>query len=108
MAWRIKRFSNDELRQRFVDMCVEQAEVLGLRLPDPDLRWNDERQARLHPARLRRAVARDQGQRAVQPAADAHRRRGTRGGAWVRDAADAYAKKKRERGGVAVERKGRA
>ena len=45
MAWKIKRFSNDDLRQRFVDMCVPQAEILGLRLPDPDLRWNDERQA---------------------------------------------------------------
>ena len=43
MAWGIKRFSNDELRQRFVDMTVPQAEVLGLTLPDPDLRWNDER-----------------------------------------------------------------
>ena len=43
MAWKIKRFSNDDLRQRFVDMCVQQAEVLGLRIPDPDLRWNDER-----------------------------------------------------------------
>src|SRR3954467_12228506 len=40
MAWGIKRFSNDELRQRFVDMCVGQAEVLGLRLPDPDLRFD--------------------------------------------------------------------
>src|SRR5437867_2582533 len=43
MAWGIKRFSNDDLRQRFVDMTVPQAEVLGLTLPDPDLRWNDER-----------------------------------------------------------------
>ena len=38
MAWGIKRFSNDELRQRFVDMCVPQADVLGLRVPDADLR----------------------------------------------------------------------
>ena len=38
MAWKIKRFSNDELRQRFVDMTVPQAEVLGLTLPDPELR----------------------------------------------------------------------
>ncbi len=45
MAWKIKRFSNDELRQRFVDMCVGQAEILGLTLPDPDLRWNEERQS---------------------------------------------------------------
>ncbi|MDO5492385.1 MAG: 1,2-phenylacetyl-CoA epoxidase subunit PaaA [Nesterenkonia sp.] len=43
MAWNIKRFSNDELRQRFVDMIVPQAEALGLTLPDPDLKWNEER-----------------------------------------------------------------
>jgi ring-1,2-phenylacetyl-CoA epoxidase subunit PaaA len=43
MAWGIKRFSNDELRQRFVDICVPQAAVLGLELPDPDLAWNAER-----------------------------------------------------------------
>ena len=42
MAWGIKRFSNDELRQRFVDMIVPQAEVLGLTLPDPDLRRDPE------------------------------------------------------------------
>ncbi|MEY9929456.1 ring-1,2-phenylacetyl-CoA epoxidase subunit PaaA [Catenulispora sp. GP43] len=43
MAWRIKRHSNDELRQRFVDISVPQAEALGLTIPDPDLRWNEER-----------------------------------------------------------------
>lgn len=43
MKWKIKRFSNDELRQRFVDMIAEQAKVLGLVLPDPDLKWNAER-----------------------------------------------------------------
>jgi ring-1,2-phenylacetyl-CoA epoxidase subunit PaaA len=43
MAWRIKRFSNDELRQRFVDICAEQVKTLELTLPDPELRWNDER-----------------------------------------------------------------
>ncbi|MGO2112836.1 MAG: 1,2-phenylacetyl-CoA epoxidase subunit PaaA, partial [Pseudoclavibacter sp.] len=42
-AWNIKRFSNDVLRQRFVDMIVPQAEALGLTLPDPDLTWNEER-----------------------------------------------------------------
>jgi ring-1,2-phenylacetyl-CoA epoxidase subunit PaaA len=40
MVWRIKRVGNDELRQRFVDMTVPQAEALGLTLPDPELRWN--------------------------------------------------------------------
>lgn len=43
MAWNIKRFSNDELRQRFVDMIVVQAEALDLTLPDPDLKWNEAR-----------------------------------------------------------------
>jgi ring-1,2-phenylacetyl-CoA epoxidase subunit PaaA len=43
MRWGIKRFSNDELRQRFVDMTVPQAQVLGLRVPDGGLRWNAER-----------------------------------------------------------------
>src|SRR5205807_863601 len=45
MAWKIKRFSNDDLRQRFVDMCAQQATVLGLTIPDPDLRWNPDRGA---------------------------------------------------------------
>jgi ring-1,2-phenylacetyl-CoA epoxidase subunit PaaA len=44
MKWKIKRFTNDELRQRFVDMCAEQIKVLGMKIPDPDLQWNEERQ----------------------------------------------------------------
>jgi len=43
MAWKIKRVSNDELRQQFIDMTVPQAEYLGLSIPDPDLTWNEER-----------------------------------------------------------------
>lgn len=43
MKWKIKRFSNDELRQKFVDMCAQQVEVLGLKIPDPELKWNEER-----------------------------------------------------------------
>ncbi len=43
MAWKIKRVSNDDLRQQFIDMTVEQSKVLGVTLPDPDLRWNEER-----------------------------------------------------------------
>ena len=42
MAWKIKRFSNDELRQKFVDVTVPQAEFLGLRVPDDDLLLNEE------------------------------------------------------------------
>jgi ring-1,2-phenylacetyl-CoA epoxidase subunit PaaA len=43
MAWKIKRISNDDLRQKFVDMTVPQAARLGVKLPDPDLKWNEER-----------------------------------------------------------------
>jgi ring-1,2-phenylacetyl-CoA epoxidase subunit PaaA len=45
MRWGIKRVSNDELRQKFIDATVEQARILGVTLPDPDLKWNEERQA---------------------------------------------------------------
>lgn len=41
MAWKIKRHGNDELRQKFIDMTVPQAEYLGLTIPDPDLKWNE-------------------------------------------------------------------
>jgi len=41
IKWKIKRFSNDELRQKFIDVTVEQAKILGLTIPDPDLKWNE-------------------------------------------------------------------
>ena len=44
MKWKIKRFTNDELRQKFIDVTVPQAEYLGLTIPDPDLKWNEETQ----------------------------------------------------------------
>jgi len=43
MKWKIKRFTNDELRQRFVDICAEQVKILGMNIPDPDLKWNPEK-----------------------------------------------------------------
>jgi len=43
MLWKIKRKSNDELRQSFVDMCVQQVKVLGMKLPDDKLKWNEQR-----------------------------------------------------------------
>ncbi|HMK19673.1 MAG TPA: 1,2-phenylacetyl-CoA epoxidase subunit PaaA [Chitinophagaceae bacterium] len=43
MKWKIKRKTNDELRQNFVDMCAEQVKVLGMRLPDDKLKWNEQR-----------------------------------------------------------------
>jgi ring-1,2-phenylacetyl-CoA epoxidase subunit PaaA len=41
MQWKIKRFTNDELRQKFVDVCVEQVKVLNMLLPDKDIKWNE-------------------------------------------------------------------
>ncbi|HEY9391320.1 MAG TPA: 1,2-phenylacetyl-CoA epoxidase subunit PaaA [Mycobacteriales bacterium] len=94
MTWRIKRFSNDELRQRFVDMSVPQAKALGLALPDPDLRWNPERGHYDHGDidwSEFRAVLRGDGPCNRQRIE--HRRRTHAEGAWVREAATAYARK---------------
>lgn len=98
MAWNIKRFSNDELRQRFVDMTVPQAELLGITIPDPDLKMNAEtgkydfgaidwdefwQVVKGHgPCNKERLAAR------VKAHED---------GAWVRDAAMAYAEKQEQR-----------
>jgi len=43
VKWKIKRETNDELRQKFIDKTVGQAEIIGLTIPDPDLKWNEER-----------------------------------------------------------------
>ncbi|MET8278808.1 1,2-phenylacetyl-CoA epoxidase subunit PaaA [Micromonospora sp. NPDC005174] len=94
MAWKIKRFSNDDLRQRFVDMCVGQAEILGLRIPDDDLRWNEERQAYDYSQpdydELMRVI---KGNGPCNRERMAHRRAAHDDGAWVREAATAYAAK---------------
>lgn len=98
MAWKIKRMGNDDLRQKFIDQTVPQAEFLGLNIPDPELKWNEEKQSYdwgeidweefynvikgNGPCNKERLAAR-------QAAYD--------NGAWVREAATAYAKKKAER-----------
>jgi len=45
MKWKLKRKSNDDLRQQFIDQTVPQAKILGITIPDPDLKWNEERQS---------------------------------------------------------------
>ncbi len=98
MRWGIKRFSNDELRQRFVDMTVPQAEVLGLTLPDPDLRWNPERGhydfGEVDFTELFEVI---KGNGPCNAQRMEHRRRAHEEGAWVREAADAYAAKQAAR-----------
>jgi len=98
MVWKIKRHSNDELRQKFLDMAVPQAEALGLTLPDRELRWNAERGhhdfGQIDWAEFRRVVSgdgpcnRQRLERRVRAHAD---------GAWVREAATAYAEKRADR-----------
>ena len=94
MAWGIKRFSNDELRQKFVDMTVPQSEVLGLTLPDPDLRL-DEATGHYVFGAIDWAEFFDvlKGNGPCNAERIEHRRRAHQEGAWVRDAATAYAEK---------------
>jgi len=94
MAWRIKRHSNDELRQRFIDICVPQAEILGLSLPDRELRWNRQRGHYDHGP-----IDWDEFQRVLRGDGPCnrqrleHRVRAHQEGRWVREAAAAYARK---------------
>ena len=94
MAWGIKRFSNDELRQKFVDMTVPQAERIGLTLPDPDLRWNADTGhyefGEIDWDEFRRVLKGDGPCNAQRLA---HRVTAHEEGAWVREAAMAYAAK---------------
>jgi ring-1,2-phenylacetyl-CoA epoxidase subunit PaaA len=103
MAWGVKRFSNDTLRQRFVDMTVPQAEALGLTLPDPDLRWDDAtgswRHGEIDFTELFEVV---KGNGPCNDQRLARRVRAHDDGAWVRDAAAAYAAKQAARAEGAV------
>jgi ring-1,2-phenylacetyl-CoA epoxidase subunit PaaA len=94
MAWGIKRFSNDELRQRFVDMVAPQSVVLDLTPPDPQLRWNEDRGhydfGEPDFEELRRVVS---GDGPCNRQRMAHHLKAHEDGAWVRDAAAAYAAK---------------
>ncbi|MBD2724419.1 1,2-phenylacetyl-CoA epoxidase subunit PaaA [Hymenobacter armeniacus] len=103
MKWRIKRFTNDELRQKFVDMMVPQAEFLGLTVPDEKVKWNEERQAydfgEVNWDEFW-AVVKGNGlcnQERLQARVSAHEE-----GAWVREAANAHAAKRAAREAVAA------
>jgi ring-1,2-phenylacetyl-CoA epoxidase subunit PaaA len=94
MAWNIKRFSNDELRQRFIGMLVPQAEVLGVTLPDPELRW-DASTDRWHTSEIDWSELKDviAGRGAMNAERIRNRRNAHEDGAWVREAAAEYARK---------------
>ena len=94
MEWNIKRFSNDDLRQRFVDMIVPQAEALGLHFEDPDLKWNEERGhydfGELDWDEFKQVI-KGEGPCSVQRMQ--RRRQAHEDGAWVREAAAEFSKK---------------
>lgn len=98
IAWGIKRFSNDELRQRFVDACVGQSQALGLTLPDPTLRWNAVRGhhdfGEIDWDEFKRVLAGDGpcNRQRVARRVEAHL-----AGAWVREGAAYHARKRRRR-----------
>ena len=98
MAWKIKRHSNDELRQRFLDQTVPQLELLGCTAPDPDLRFND-RTGHYEFGEIDWAEFFDviQGNGPCNRERIAARRRAIDEGAWVREAAVAHAAKRRRR-----------
>ena len=94
MRWGIKRVSNDTLRQKFVDATVQQAGVLGVTLPDPDLKWNAEREhwdfGAIDWAEFWQVVG---GEGACNRERLSARVKAAEDGAWVREAALAHARK---------------
>lgn len=98
MKWKIKRFTNDELRQKFVDVCAEQVKILGMTLPDPDLKWNEERGhydfGTINWDEFWNVV---NGNGPCNKERIAARVKAHEEGAWVREAANAYASKRKER-----------
>jgi ring-1,2-phenylacetyl-CoA epoxidase subunit PaaA len=93
MAWGVKRHTNDELRQKFVDMTVPQADVLGVTLPDPDLRWDPERgHYDFTPPDWEELWRVVRGDGPCNAQRLAHRQRAYDEGAWVREAASAFAR----------------
>ena len=98
MKWKVKLYSNDDLRQRFIDRTVPQAEVIGLRIPDDKLKWNVETRhyefGEIDWEEFNNVIKGNGpcNRLRMQQRNDAH----TKGG-WVRDAAAAYARKKEQR-----------
>ncbi len=98
MRWKIKRFTNDELRQKFVDVTVPQAQYLGLTIPDPELRWDETTQhyrfGQIDWSEFQAVIS---GNGPCNRERLEARRRAHEEGAWVREAAAAYAEKQRAR-----------
>jgi ring-1,2-phenylacetyl-CoA epoxidase subunit PaaA len=91
--WKIKRISNDDLRQKFIDKTVQQAEVIGLTIPDDELQWNEEKQCYDHGEinweEFKRVI---NGNGPCNKQRMDHHKKYHAEGAWLREAAAAYAK----------------
>lgn len=98
MKWKIKRFTNDELRQKFVDICAEQIKILNLTIPDPDLKWNEERGhydfGAINWDEFWQVIA---GNGPCNKQRLDARKKAWAEGAWVREAASAHAEKRAQR-----------
>jgi len=95
MRWRIKRDTNDELRQKFVDITVPQADAIGLSVPDPDLRWNEEKGGYdFGDVDWEEFYAVVRGEGPVAKERIQARREAWESNAWVREAAAAHAEKR--------------
>jgi len=102
MEWKIKRASNDELRQQFVDMTVPQADYLGLVVPDSEVSWNEERgHYDFGPIDWDEFWAVVSGDGPMNRERIAHKRTAWEDNQWVRDAAAEYAAKRGHRRGAA-------
>ena len=92
--WKIKRHTNDELRQKFIDKTVQQAEVIGLTIPDPDLKWNEAKgcydYGRIDWEEFNRVI---RGNGPCNKQRLDHHKKVHADGAWVREAAEAYKNK---------------
>ena len=98
MLWKLTRQPNDELRQRFVDATVDQARILGVTLPDPHLKWNEERGhydfGEIDWTEFWNVV---KGNGPCNKERAEARNKAWNEGAWVREAATAYADKKKKK-----------
>jgi ring-1,2-phenylacetyl-CoA epoxidase subunit PaaA len=98
IKWKIKRMTNDELRQKFVDMCAEQVKVLGMKLPDEKLKWNPKTKhydwGEINWDEFWSVV---KGNGPCNKQRVEARRKAWENGAWVREAASAYAEKRKSR-----------
>ena len=94
MQWKIKRVSNDELRQKFVDQTVPQADAIGLRIPDDNLKWNEQRgHYDIGPIDWDEFIAVINGDGHCNRERVAHHKQAHEDGAWVRECMAAYADK---------------